>query len=669
MSITLNSPLIDFPTVGKTTVNRLKKLGLQNTKDLFFYYPNRYEDLSKIYPINEINSEGTVTIKAKLDLINSRRAHRRRMNITEALVSDNTGSLKIIWFNQPYLKKNLTPGEELYFSGNIKQDKYGLHLSSPTYEKSNTQTTHTARITPIYPTTAGLTQKQIRFFIKHALENIKISEHLPETLLKKYNLLDLNKSLHQIHFPDSFENLEKARKRLQFDELFILQLYAQQAKQNLNQQNAISLEFKEKEIKQFVKSLPFTLTDDQKKSAWQILQNISQDKPMNRLLEGDVGSGKTIVAALAMLNCALNGYQSVLMAPTEILAQQHYKTLKQILPKQKISLLTRTHRQISVDSKIFVGTHALIQQKINFANLALAIIDEQHRFGVGQRKTLKEKSGDSQTIPHLLSLTATPIPRSLALTVYGDLDLSIIKTKPQGRKKIITKIITEQKRFKAYQFIKEKIEQKQQIFVVCPLISPSDKLGVKSVEEEYERLNKDIFPDLKIRLLHGKLKPKEKEKIMTDFQKNKFPILVSTSVIEVGVDIPGATIMMIEGADRFGLAQLHQFRGRVGRNDQQSYCFLFTDSNQPKTLARLNALVKSNDGFSLAEFDLQLRGPGDVYGQTQSGYINALKLANLGDHILIKQTQEAAKNILPELSSYNLLQEKLNNFIQNLHLE
>jgi ATP-dependent DNA helicase RecG len=413
-----------------------------------------------------------------------------------------------------------------------------------------------------------------------------------------------------------------------------------------------------------VAALPFTLTSDQKKVSWQILLDLEKSLPANRLIEGDVGSGKTIVAAIALYNTVLNSFQAVLMAPTEILARQHFATLSELLlPKGvKIALLTSSEKKLIVGRKeitdakevlnqikkgevdLIIGTHALIQDEVSYGNLGLVIIDEQHRFGVEQRKMLKEKNNNGLT-PHFISMTATPIPRSLALILYGELDLSLIKEMPKGRKKIITKIVQENNRFKAYEFIRQEIKCGRQVFVICPLIDPSDKLGVKSVKEEFKRLDKDIFPDLAIGLLHGKLKAKEKENIMADFKNNKIKILVSTSVIEVGIDMPNATIMMIEGAERFGLAQLHQFRGRVGRGEEQSYCFLFAENFSPKTKERLESLVKSNDGFALAEYDLSFRGPGEVFGTRQSG-LPEFKIADLTDLDLINLTKIQAREFL-----------------------
>ena len=463
------------------------------------------------------------------------------------------------------------------------------------------------------------------------------------------------------------------------------QLKAQLIKKQIKSRTAPTIKFKESETQSFVGSLPFKLTDAQKKSAWEILQDLEKSEPMSRLLEGDVGSGKTLVAVMAMLNVALNERQAVLMVPTEILAEQHFNSVNRLLKDYhfKIELLTHNHKsKTATDANIIVGTQALIQETVKFRDLALVIVDEQHRFGVKQRQKLLEfkgengennKTGNNLT-PHFLSMTATPIPRSLALAIYGDLDLSIINQVPANRKKILTKLITENKRQSAYDFIRKEIKSGRQAFVVCPLIDESDKLGVKSVKQEHEKLDKEIFPELKVGLLHGKLKAKEKEAIMADFLANKIQILVSTSVIEVGVDVPNATLMIIEGAERFGLATLHQFRGRVGRSDYQSYCFLFPTNEElsnPKTIERLEAMTKYNDGFSLAKIDLKLRGAGDVYGLSQSGFPE-LRIASLFDYETIKKAQDEASALIkndPDLKNYPLLKNKLGEWEDSLHLE
>jgi ATP-dependent DNA helicase RecG len=687
MKLDLATSISVISQVGKTTANRLKKLGIETVEDLIFYYPFRWQDFSQISEIAELQPIEAITVRGKIQLIKNRRSWAKKKILTEALVADKTGSIKVIWFNQPFLTKILTPGDEIYLSGKVDFNRYTLQLVNPVYEKvTRGTTTHTARLVPIYSLTENLTQKQIRFLSKSVMPAVAlIKDWLPAEIIKEFHLFDLNTALRQIHFPKNYKLLDQAIRRLKFDELFLFQLQITLSKVEIDSSLAEAIKFAEKQTKEFVGSLPFKLTDDQKKAAWQIISDVQKDRPMNRLLEGEVGSGKTVVAAIVMFNVALNDFQSVLMAPTEILAGQHYKTIINLLKKTKIkvALLTRSQRLIddksvtkkkilnqlkSGEVKIVIGTHALIQEGIEFKNLALAIIDEQHRFGVEQRKLLREKSGDPQTIPHLLSMTATPIPRSLALTLYGDLDLSLIKELPKERKKVITEIVEATNRQQTYDFIQNEIKAGRQIFVICPLIDPSDKLGVKAVTEEYEKLKKEVFPDLKIVMLHGKLKSEEKEKVMANFLAKQSDILVSTSIVEVGVDVPNATVMLIEGADRFGLAQLHQFRGRVGRANYQSYCFLFTDNTSQKTKTRLQALVEAKDGFELAELDLKFRGPGEIYGTVQSG-LPVFKIAQLSDHEIISQTKKATEMVGPNLEKYPILKKKIDQLIKEVHLE
>ncbi len=666
----LDTTIDKLTRVGKTTARLLNKIEINNVLDLIYYFPSRYDDFSQIVKINQLVPNQAVTVKGKMVLINNRRSWKKKMVITEALLEDETGSIKIIWFNQPFLTKNLKIGDEVFVAGQVEFDNLGLQFVSPSYEKITSQKSlNTAKIVPVYPLTGRLTQKQLRFLINLALQSVKlIPEWLPDKILKKHNLMPLVKALSGIHFPTDFKKLEKARYRLKFNELFLIQLQNQLTRRFLQKNKAVKIKFKEKEIKKLVHSLPFELTNDQKKAAWQILIDLENEKPMNRLLEGDVGSGKTVVASLAILNTILNDYQAVLMAPTEILAKQHFATIDKFLKNLSLrtALLTGSEKLINDQEtkknkkeilemvkqgsiNLIIGTHALIQEGVEYKKAGLIVVDEQHRFGVEQRKKLKEKNKNKK-VPHFLSMTATPIPRSLALILYGDLDLSIIKEMPKGRKRIITRLVSEKNREKAYQFIRQEIKKGRQVFVICPLIDPSDKLGVKSVKEEFKKLDKQVFPDLEIGLLHGKLKASEKEAMMQDFKANRIKILVSTSVIEVGIDIPNATIMMIEGADRFGLAQLHQFRGRVGRGQEQSYCFLFAENGSPKTNERLSALVKSSDGFALAEYDLKFRGPGEVFGTRQSGMPD-LKIATLNDLELINLTKNEAQQFF---DNYNL---------------
>ncbi|MFA6098871.1 MAG: ATP-dependent DNA helicase RecG [Patescibacteria group bacterium] len=689
MKITLTTPISDLPRVGPALTKKLSKLGLHAIMDLLFYYPFRYEDFSRIIDIAQIKINESCTIRGKITIIANKRSFRRRMFLTECLINDKTGSMKVVWFNQPFITKMLKPGDDAFFSGKIEQSTYGIQMVGPAYEKVKQEQTHTARIVPVYSSTENLTAKQIRFLIKSVLPLAKnIPEWVPSEIISKYKHLPLYKAIEAVHFPLDKNMLFKARERLKFDELFLIQLKTQAIRQKVSLLKAPVITFNETLTKKFVNSLPFTLTRSQKSVAWQILKNLQKTRPMNRLLEGDVGSGKTVVASMAMLNTVANGLQSSLMTPTEILASQHYQTISSLFKKMKVppALLTRTEkkiggkktteknilRQISLGQvKIIIGTHALIQKKVNFKNLGLVIIDEQHRFGVDQRKLLKQKTLDSDLTPHLLSMTATPIPRSLALTLYGDLDLSVLTEMPKGRKKILTKIVPPEKRQLAYDFIRGEIKKGRQVFVICPLIEESDKLGVKAATQEYEKLRKKVFPELQIGLLHGKLKAEVKDAVMCRFQKNIINILVATSVVEVGIDVPNASVMMIEGAERFGLAQLHQFRGRVGRAEHQSYCFVFTDSSSEKTAARLQALVTAKNGFELAEKDLEFRGPGEIYGLRQSGFPD-LKIAKLSDFQLIEQTKKAAESIFtsdPSLKKYPQLREKMASFSKNIHLE
>ena len=693
---TLETPIEDFSRVGKITAKRLENLGLRTAEDLLFYFPFRYEDWSKIVPIRELSYGSVGTCRGRVELIKNTRSFYRRKNITEALVSDNSGSIKVVWFNQPYLPKILKIGDEIFLSGKVDFDRFGLHLTSPSYEKviANQETTHTARIVPVYSVTENLTNKQIRFLVKAVIPLAdKVFDWLPPEIKKNFQLVNLNEAVKQAHFPDSKAKFFAARRRLKFDELFLVQLKNLLLRTKLKKSCAPAINFLENETRKFINSLSFKLTDGQRKAAWEILQDLEKGQPMNRLLEGDVGSGKTVVAAVAALNVAQNGFQTVFMAPTEILAKQHYDTFTKLFapPSVTVGLLTHSYRQTNLtkdqkpktknsksqmtkqigdgELRLVIGTHALIQEGVKFKNLGLAIVDEQHRFGVNQRAALA--SHKREFLPHFLSMTATPIPRTMSLVFFGDLDLSIIKEMPAGRKKIFTKVVPPEKRNAAYEFIRKEVKNGRQIFVICPLIDLSDKLGVKSAKEEYKKLSQEIFPELSIGLLHGKMKSEDKEKAMKDFLENKINILVSTSVVEVGVDVPNATIMMIEGAERFGLAQLHQFRGRVGRSTFQSYCFLFSDNENEEVVKRLMVLTEYSDGFTLAEKDLESRGPGEIWGTRQSGFPD-LKVASLTDYDIIRETKAAAEDLIkkdPELGTWPDLKMKLGEFEKKVHLE
>lgn len=677
--INLSSKISDLSRVGKVGVKLLKKLGLENIQDLLFYLPFRYDDFSLISKIADLQVGQTTNVRGEIQLIQNKRSFKRKINITEALISDETDSLKIIWFNQPFLAKNLKPGDLVSLAGRISESQGQLTMVSPQYEKIyGADLVHTQGLIPNYHLTEGLTQKQLRYFIKQILTLAdKVPEWLPKDVIKKIELIDLASALQKIHSPKNQQEIETARRRLAFSELFLRQLKSQMIKKEISGRQAISIKFQETATKDFVGGLPFQLTDDQKKAAWEIIKDMEKARPMSRLLEGDVGSGKTVVAAMAMLNVAINKKKAALMAPTEILAEQHFNSLNNLFKNSgfKIGLLTGAKKVKDVnDFDIIVGTHAIIQKNINIENLALAIVDEQHRFGVNQRQQIIDFNKRDDSVPHFLSLTATPIPRSLALAIYGDLDLSIIKALPKNRKPIITKLVKEAERKKAYNFIREQIKSGRQVFVICPLIDESDNLETKSVKAEHKRLVEEIFPEFKIGLLHGKMKTADKDAAMKSFSNKEMDILVSTSVIEVGIDVPNASVILIEGAERFGLAQLHQFRGRVGRGEHQSYCLLFPskeENNSNKTMDRLGALEKYHDGFMLAKIDLKMRGAGEIYGDTQSGFPE-LQIASLFDYELIKKSAEEAAAIIkidPDLKKHPLLREKLGEWEDKIHLE
>lgn len=677
--ITLESTIKELARVGENRAKVLARLGLKTARSLLFYFPFRYDDFSQTKKIADLTVGENTNIKGEITLIQNKRSFKRRVYLTEALVSDDTDTIKIIWFNQPFLTKNLKMGDSVSLSGRISEQNGQIIMLSPQYEKiSLNALIHTSGLVPNYHLTSDLSQKQLRSLIKQVLPLSKAAtDWLPEIVRKNLGLITLSAALSKIHFPQNWDDVRAARQRLSFTDLFLRQLKSQMIKREIKARTAEIISFQKEATKKFVDSLPFELSSTQKKSAWEILQDLEKQAPMSRLLEGDVGSGKTIVAAISLLNVALNKKQGVLMAPSEILAEQHYHTLSTLFKNHrfKILLVTSGHKAKTSDieaADIIIGTHALIQDKVKFRDLALVIVDEQHRFGVKQRGRLLDLPADRT--PHFLSMTATPIPRSLALAIYGDLDISIISELPVGRKPIITDLVLSQRRQAAYNFVREQIKDGRQAFVVCPLVEESDKLGVKSATQEYERLAKEIFPEFSVGLIHGRLKTKEKEKVMADFLDNRIQILVSTSVIEVGIDVANASLMLIEGAERFGLATLHQFRGRVGRGNYQSYCLLFPTNDEttnPKTIERLKALLKYNDGLSLAKVDLKLRGAGELYGFGQSGFPE-IQIASLFDYDLIKKAQEEATNIIatdPELKNHPLLKGALGEWEKSIHLE
>ena len=684
--LSLNSPIDNLDKIQKPHIAALLKLGINTVQDLLLYFPYRYLDFSKTAKIKDLKPGENVSLKVTIKNISSRFSFRGRMSLAEAVVSDDSGSIKVVWFNQPYLAKSLKAGDEIFLAGQADYYNFSLQMTNPIYEKVSEFPIHTSRLVPLYHLKQNIYPKSFRNFISQVLPLAdEVADILPASLVKNQALMDIGATIKASHFPVSNHELAKAKRRLAFEEIFLSQLLAQKKKLEMAHKGAYQIKFNQKLIKQFVDSLPFKLTDEQKKSAWEILQDLEKSIPMNRLLEGDVGSGKTLVALIAALQAVYEGYQVALLAPTEILAKQHLETAKKYTSLihgrelMRYGLLTNNYSLIK-DKKepktklqalikegmpaLYIGTHALLEKKIKFKKLALVIIDEQHRFGVEQRSTLLL---DSNRVPHLLSMTATPIPRTLQLAFFGELDISQIKQKPADRKPIQTKLVTPENRSKAYGFIDQQISSGRQVFVITPLVEESDKIGAKSAKKEQENLKK-IFPKLTIGLLHGRLKGKEKEAVMERFLNNQTQILVSTSVVEVGVDVPNASVMLIEGAERFGLAQLHQFRGRVGRAGHQSFCFLFTEKEDEETKKRLESFVKTQDGFELAELDLKQRGFGEIYGQEQAGW--NFKYFDPSYTALIQPARQEAKKIMADdftLDSYPLLKDKIANKI--VHFE
>ena len=662
--MTLDTRLTGLKGIGPAVAAKFAVLGLRTVADLIDNYPRRYDDYSQLSSISKLKP-GSVTIRAAIT--NAKGSYARRgMHITNAVAEDDSGSVRLIWFNQPYRAAAIKPDQEYYISGNFELSHQRLSIMNPTVELVSDFPVNTARIVPIYRETKGLTSRQIRAALEQAMPAIRaLPETLPIWLIKKQKLMSRAEALEMMHFPRDGAALERARDRLGFEEVFVLTLAALRNKYEMQLEQAPAVPFLESVAREFVSHLPFKLTDAQRVTTWQIFQDIGRPQPMNRLVEGDVGSGKTVVAAMAAVMVLHHNHQVALMAPTELLARQHAETIQRLLTPlgygDKIGLLVggmkTTQKQAardhiaSGDIRFIVGTHALIQDSVDMTKLELVIIDEQHRFGVGQRGALQSKAGH---MPHVLSLTATPIPRSLALTLYGELDISILGDKPAGRSEIITKIVSPNSRAQLYTEVEAELAAGRQMFVVCPLISESalafakDMPGLKtqpvSAEEMYERLSKKDFKHRRVGLLHGKMKPADKNDIMQQFVERKLDILVSTTVIEVGVDVPNASIMLIEGAERFGLAQIHQLRGRVGRGVDQGYCYLMTtESIAPSR--RLRALERSTDGFKLAELDLELRGPGAIYGTLQHGDLD-LRVASLTDSILIAKARAAAQEFI-----------------------
>jgi len=667
MTLQLTSSIQYVPRVGPMIAGKLERLGIHTVRDLLFYAPFRYNDFSLVTPIRSLHPGLVVSIHGTVQSIKNIFTKTGK-KIQECQVEDPTGTATIIWFNQLYLTKVIHAGDVLAASGTIGFFGNKLVLESPDYELATfgRPFLHTGRVVPVYSETAGITSKWLRSRIYYLLTEVPtlIEEYIPDDIRIKYELPHIQEALHDVHFPKTIALGVEARRRLAFDELLLMQCTSFEQKRLWKEtKHGHSLMATNTDISTFISRLPFTLTNSQLQAFQDIQTDIVSTIPMNRLLEGDVGSGKTVVAAMAMYIAAKNNRKSILMAPTQILAEQHFNTVKQLLEPFNISvgLVTSSHKE--PDATVLVGTHALLEKSIAFDHLGLVVIDEQQRFGVFQRNLIRSK-GKGDVTPHLLTMTATPIPRTLALTLYGNLDLSQLTDMPKGRRNIKTWVVPPEKRDGAYEWITKEIKNnKSQAFIICPFIEESESMTtIKAATTEFKRLSTSVFPKLKLGLLHGRLKAKEKTAILDSFRIGNIDILVATPVVEVGIDIPNATIMLIEGSDRFGLAQLHQLRGRVGRSDKQSYCLLFSDNTNPDTMTRLKALETMHNGTELAQYDLSLRGQGDVFGSRQHG-VPTLILSSLADTKLVKQTQEAVQSLThidPTFQAFPLLRQRLN---------
>jgi ATP-dependent DNA helicase RecG len=686
----LDAPVANLPGISTAYTARLKKLGIATVGDLLHHFPYRYDDYRTLKPINQLEYGEETTIVGTIWETRSRRT-RGGGAIVTSVIADASGTIEAVWFNQPYLINQLRSGRRIVLSGKVDEYLGRLTMTSPVWEPLDRELIHTGRLVPVYPLTHGISARWLRRLIKRVVDYWvpRQRDPLPRPVRERAGLMDLPLAIRQIHFPDDRKAVDEARRRLSFDEFLMIQLGMLSQRRRWQSQEGVPIPRQQAQEEAFLQSLPFELTAAQRHSLDQILDDLTKAEPMSRLLQGDVGSGKTVVAAAAMLMVVAAGKQAALMAPTEILAEQHYRTISELLASAQewgvdhpisTALLTGSLRRVerrriytaiaAGEVDIVVGTQALIQHHVTFKDLALAVVDEQHRFGVRQRASLRSKG----SAPHILVMSATPIPRSLALTIFGDLELSVIDELPPARQPIDTRWLLPRERERAYAFLRSQIGQGRQAFILYPLIEESDKVEARAAVEEYERLQQNVFPDLRLGLLHGRMKSREKDEVMSRFRDGELDILVSTSVIEVGIDVPNATVMLIEGADRFGLAQLHQFRGRVGRGAHKSYCLLISDTASPDdpqtrtTWERLKAIEDSQDGFALAEKDLELRGPGDFFGVRQSG-LPELRLASLSNINILEQARAEALILFeedPTLSNpeHRLLSEQLAEFWQ-----
>lgn len=668
----INAPLTVLPGIGPKNAQSLQALGLNTLYDLLYYFPRRYDDYSQLKPMNRLVFGEEVTVIGTVQSSSSRPIRGGQSSMIEVVISDTTGYLRLTWFNQPWIANRLSPGTQIVVSGKVNSYLGRKVMTNPDWELVEQEHLHTNRIVPVYPLSGRITQKWLRKILYQTITYWapRIQDFLPQEIRQQAGLVNLPTAIQQAHFPDSEAKLKTARERLAFDEIFLLQLGVLRQKRTWQAGTGRIFTVSDEWLEENISRLPFELTGAQRRVAADIRTDLSSGRPMDRLIQGDVGSGKTVVAALGAAIVIQGGAQAAIMAPTTILAEQHYRSFTRllthtsehgegILNSDEIRLLISDtseseKREILAglsngSIKLVIGTQALIEDAIVFNDLQFLVIDEQHRFGVAQRAALRAKGQN----PHLLVMTATPIPRSLALTVYGDLDLSIIDEMPAGRIPIETHVVMPVERERAYQLIRSQIAEGRQAFIIYPLVEQGDNDEGKAAIEEHQKLQSEIFPKLSIGLLHGRLKQDDKDAVMTRFRDGEYQILVSTSVVEVGVDIPNATVMMVEGANRFGLAQLHQFRGRVGRGGAKSFCLLIPETDEAIENERLVAMAESNDGFVLAEKDLAQRGPGDFLGTRQSGFAE-LRMASLTDIHLIEKARHFAQQLFaedPELST------------------
>ncbi len=671
----LQTPLSNLTGIGPGLLYKLSRLNLNTVEDLIYHFPFRYDDFSQSTTIKDAQIGQVVTLQGEIWSIKNIFTRARKV-ITQAIFNDGTSPIELTWFHQSWLTKQIKTGDRLQVSGKLTKYRNKLSIIMPRWEKITDQLypkpytpnpIHTGRLVPVYPETEGLTSKWIRIKVSQIMPQVlaEIKDTLPDSI--RENMLKLPEALEKIHFPSSWKEADLARARLGFEELFYVSLATQKTRLEWEKKPLLHLlRFNNQDLDKFISKLPFELTNAQNRVLKEIISDLEGKHPMNRLVQGEVGSGKTVVATAAAYLVYKNNFRTLLMAPTEILAFQHYETISKLLTPFgiKVGIYTGSRKKVANDD-VTIGTHALLSEKLNTDNVGLIIIDEQQRFGVAQRTLLRGRG----KLPHFLTMTATPIPRTVALTLYSDLDLSIINELPEGRQKIKTHVVPQKKRAAAYGFIEKQVKAGDQAYIITPLIEESETMqSAKAATIEYERLQKQIFPKLKLGLMHGRLKSAEKEAIMNKFKKGKLDILVSTSVVEVGVDIPNATIMVIESAERFGLAQLHQLRGRIGRGKKQSYCLLFSEIPNKDNISRLKNLEKIDDGLKLAELDLKIRGSGEIFGIRQSGRFE-FKIASFSDLDLVEKTRNAAKKLLqdnPTLDKYPTVAGKLQSLAPNV---